>query len=314
MKTKLQVMHLAFSSTNWLILFYATIFTCWDSSTWCTATRPSMEPSRYPVLSGKHEMQRVWYFKGESNSLKTCCGFVKLKICMLFNCQSGVDRSLRDDFNMVMACHKSDCQSLTGKFLQCPLVGVFHVLSFEYCPSFSPDHYSIQICYVKYLFWCKWCSDFAVHGESGILEPCAQPFLQPSGGIWCPLRRLFLAWAGCALDLAVLNPSTSQSCPSYQWQAYCSFPWYGRRRQLEHHAWPLLVSDLWRAPTCWLVYHIHLYTRKNRLSVTLWQAISCWQHAIPPFFMQKKLLGKSLACRGSVALTPSPIAMANWSL
>lgn len=39
------------------------------SSTWCTATRPSMEPTRKPVLSGKAATLRVWYFSGLASCL-----------------------------------------------------------------------------------------------------------------------------------------------------------------------------------------------------------------------------------------------------
>ena len=35
------------------------------SCTWCTATRPSMEPRQKPCWSGKHATQRDWYLSGE---------------------------------------------------------------------------------------------------------------------------------------------------------------------------------------------------------------------------------------------------------
>ena len=40
-------------------------FDCWLSSTCCTATRPSMDPARYPLLSGNAATVRVWYLSGD---------------------------------------------------------------------------------------------------------------------------------------------------------------------------------------------------------------------------------------------------------
>jgi len=45
-----------------------------ESSTWLTATRPSMDPTRYPCLLGNADTQRVWYLSGLCTVLYGACG------------------------------------------------------------------------------------------------------------------------------------------------------------------------------------------------------------------------------------------------